>query len=55
MPGRKQCGDQKLSGGRKECEAGENQRMSGVDGKEQRAVAVEHRAVYWGLHFPRSC
>ena len=36
--GTKTCGDQKISGGRRECEAGENQRMSGVDGKEHRAV-----------------
>ena len=38
MPGKKKCGDQKISGGRKECEADGNQRMSGVDGKEHRAV-----------------
>ena len=38
MPGNKMCGDQKISGGRKEYEADGNQRMSGVDGKEHRTV-----------------
>ena len=38
MPGKKKCDDQKISGGRKECEADGNQRMSRVDGKEYRAV-----------------
>ena len=35
VPGKKKkkCGDQ-ISGGKKECEADGNQRMSGVDGKE---------------------
>ena len=38
MPGKDKCYDQKISGGRKECEADGNRRMSGVDGKEHRAV-----------------
>ena len=38
VPGKKKCGDQTISGGREECEADGNQRMSGVDGKEHRAV-----------------
>ena len=38
VPGKRKCGDQKISGGRKESEADGNQRMSGVDGKEYRAV-----------------
>ena len=38
MPGNKKCGDQKISVGRRESEADGNQRISGVDGKEHRAV-----------------
>ena len=34
MPAKKKCGDQKISGGRKECEADGNQRMRRVGGKE---------------------
>ena len=37
VPGKRKCGDQKISGGRKECESDGTQRMSGVDGKERRA------------------
>ena len=38
LPGKRKCGDQKISGGGKECEAVGNQRMSRVDGEEYRAV-----------------
>ena len=38
VPGTRKCGDQKISGGRTECEADGNRRKSGVDGKEHRAV-----------------
>ena len=38
VSGKTKCGDQKISGDRKECEADWNQRMSGVDGKKHRAV-----------------
>ena len=48
MPGKKTCGDQKISGGRKEFEAVGNQRMSGVDWKEHRAVGDQTDTVDLG-------
>ena len=38
VPDKKMCGDQKISGGRKECEADSESGMSGVNRKEHRAV-----------------
>ena len=47
MPGKKKCGDQKSSGGRKECKADGNQRMSGEEHGEKKKTKKKQSTCVW--------